>query len=149
MSFTTPDFADAVIEALIAKGYEVCECDDGFWFTWTPPAGLGKPAVGETYTDQLGAYLAALQHWLANTRINVKATTDEIDLARRKYAYGSSDDVEVDDDAQASHGDDGTWVSAWVWLAHENSDDDPGDDFDSRSVQIFPDPFTHPAPKGT
>jgi hypothetical protein len=40
-----------------------------------------------------------------------------IEQAREKYANPSNDDVEVDDDAVISHGnDDGVWVQAWVWV---------------------------------
>lgn len=36
-------------------------------------------------------------------------------VIRARAQYGS-DEIEVDDDAKLSHGDDGTWVQAWVWL---------------------------------
>lgn len=36
--------------------------------------------------------------------------------ARQEYAQGSDNDIEVDDDAQLSQADDGTWVQAWVWI---------------------------------
>jgi hypothetical protein len=45
-----------------------------------------------------------------------RATSEEIDRARHKYAAGSDDDIEVDDNAKASRTDDGVWVEAWVWL---------------------------------
>jgi hypothetical protein len=41
--------------------------------------------------------------------------------ARACYADGSDNDVEVDDNAKVNIGEDGTWVSAWVWLAKEDS----------------------------
>lgn len=41
------------------------------------------------------------------------ATPEEIQRARRQYG---SDDIEIDDNAAASRGDDGFWVAAWVWL---------------------------------
>lgn len=37
-----------------------------------------------------------------------------IERAREEYA---GDDVNVDDDAQLSHTDDGAWVQAWVFVA--------------------------------
>jgi hypothetical protein len=100
MSFTTPDFADAVIEALIAKGYTVCECDDGFWFTWARPDGRGDVEVGETYTDQLSAYLAALQHWLEATDIPFDEPPSAylVTLVDSQYAVLDMDDIQLIDD---------------------------------------------------
>ena len=46
-----------------------------------------------------------------------QATPEQITFAQEKYADGSDDNVEVDDDAITSKTDTGTWVSAWVWLA--------------------------------
>ena len=37
------------------------------------------------------------------------------DMARDKYAC---DDLEIDDDAKTSRGDDGAWVAAWVWVSY-------------------------------
>lgn len=34
-----------------------------------------------------------------------------------KYAEGSNDTIEVDEDAKISIGDEGAWVQAWVWIA--------------------------------
>ena len=45
-----------------------------------------------------------------------RATLDEIEAARKAYAHGSDDNVEVDDDALVSRGEDGVWVQAWVWV---------------------------------
>lgn len=36
--------------------------------------------------------------------------------ARKYYALPSSDDLEVDDQPRFSMGDNGMWVSAWVWV---------------------------------
>ena len=36
--------------------------------------------------------------------------------ARDEYAYGSDNNIEVDDDAGFSVSDEGIWVQAWVWL---------------------------------
>lgn len=46
-----------------------------------------------------------------------RATEEEIRRARRDYRH--DDDLEVDDNAIASRGEDGVWVQAWVWLANE------------------------------
>jgi hypothetical protein len=51
---------------------------------------------------------------------------DVRNLARRQYAMGSSDDVEIDTDAVVSETDDGWWVAAWVWVYKplEDEEDD-------------------------
>lgn len=77
MSYTAPDFTEDVQAELTAKGYTVCECDDGFWFTWTHPDGRGDVEVGETYTEELRAWLAALQHWLEATDIPFDSDDDQ------------------------------------------------------------------------
>lgn len=44
------------------------------------------------------------------------ATTKEIHRARREYANSSDDNIEIDEEAATSRGEDGVWVAAWVWL---------------------------------
>jgi hypothetical protein len=41
---------------------------------------------------------------------------DLIQRARDEYA---SDDLEIDDNAVVSTGEDGSWVQAWVWVREE------------------------------
>lgn len=44
-------------------------------------------------------------------------------LAEAKRLYADhTDDVEIDDDAQLSRGENGTWVQAWVWVYQEEND---------------------------
>jgi hypothetical protein len=43
-----------------------------------------------------------------------------VEAARTEYA---NDDVEIDDNAQANIGEEGTWVSCWVWLSKGEPDD--------------------------
>lgn len=47
------------------------------------------------------------------------ATEDEINRARQQYAHGSDDNIEIDEEAATSRGDDGVWVAAWVWLPNK------------------------------
>ena len=100
MSFTTPDFADAVQAKLTTKGYEIHECDDGFWFTWTRPDDRGDVEVGETYTEELRAWLAALQHWLEATDIPFDEPPSAylVTLADSQYAVLDMDDIQLIDD---------------------------------------------------
>lgn len=44
------------------------------------------------------------------------------ELVGQARTYYANDDINIDDDAWQSEGDDGVWVEAWVWLAR--SDDD-------------------------
>jgi hypothetical protein len=49
------------------------------------------------------------------------ATEDEIARARDQYALGSSDNIEIDDNALVSRGDEGCFVQAWVWLPDDEA----------------------------
>lgn len=64
---------------------------------------------------------------LADLRAAIERTEPadpaEIEAARDGY---QDDDLEIDDDALVSHADEGYWVSAWVWIAHD--DDEVGED---------------------
>ena len=41
------------------------------------------------------------------------------DKAIELYCHGSDDNIEIDADAFVSEGEDGSWVSAWVWVPKE------------------------------
>lgn len=43
------------------------------------------------------------------------------ELARQTYG---SDEVEIDDDAVISKGDNGVFVQAWLWIDEEEDEDD-------------------------
>lgn len=46
------------------------------------------------------------------------------ELAKARDMYGiMGDDLEIDDDSTSSPSDDGTWVSAWVWVPKEELDE--------------------------
>jgi hypothetical protein len=49
-----------------------------------------------------------------------------IEAARDRYALGSDDNIEIDDGALTSIGDEGTWVQAWVYMAHGDDEDECG-----------------------
>lgn len=44
---------------------------------------------------------------------------DLLELARETHCHGSNNTIEIDDDAEISAGNDGTWVQAWVFLSNE------------------------------
>ena len=52
--------------------------------------------------------------------------TDD-DLRRAARATYGSDDIEIDDNAVVSRGDDGAFVAAWVWVRFEDEDEDEDD----------------------
>ena len=58
------------------------------------------------------------------SEINPELAARLIDAARRQYAEGSDDNIEIDDDAKFSRGDDGCWVQAWVWVRDEEDEDE-------------------------
>lgn len=39
--------------------------------------------------------------------------------ARARYAEGSDDNIEIDDQAAVSEASEGCWVAAWVWVPAE------------------------------
>jgi hypothetical protein len=52
------------------------------------------------------------------------ATKAEIQTARERYAADSDNDIEIDDNAQATpSGEKGVWVQAWVYLPLQTCDD--------------------------
>lgn len=44
-----------------------------------------------------------------------------IESARNTYC---NDEINIDDDAMVSVGDDGVWVEAWVWVQNPEDDED-------------------------
>lgn len=48
-----------------------------------------------------------------------QATQDEIDQARHRHCLGSDDEIEIDEPARVSRGEDGPWVQAWVFVPKE------------------------------
>lgn len=61
-----------------------------------------------------------------------KATPEEIAAARDAYA---TDELEIDDDAMTSRGDNGHWVQAWVWMYATADDDDDAEESDLQDCQ--------------
>lgn len=51
----------------------------------------------------------------------------QIAQARDDYARPSGDNLEIDDEPCLSVGDDGLWVSAWVWVRFPEPEDEDED----------------------
>ena len=45
-------------------------------------------------------------------------------LQKARELYHEDGTIEIDDNAQISVGDEGTWVQAWVYVPHEEGEDD-------------------------
>lgn len=78
---------------------------------------LGVLANGEALDKDFYREQCAKARELMRKIAAAEADQEEIDLARNEYG---SDEVEIDDDATTSRSDDGTWVSAWVWLSNDD-----------------------------
>lgn len=67
------------------------------------------------------------------------AEQSDDDLRQAARAAYGSDDIEIDDNAIVSRGDDGAFVAAWVWVRFaedEDSDEDEDEDEDDDSDRI-------------
>ena len=58
----------------------------------------------------------------------------DTEIIKQAVATYSSDDIQIDDSPRISHGEDGAWVQAWVWVPTTDSKlktaDLTGDDLD-------------------
>ena len=76
----------------------------------------------ETLAREIAAMRSPTWAKLARLRKAIKDVDGVEDAGRyravalRKYVVGSSD-IEIDDGAMVSKGDDGAFVAAWVWVA--------------------------------
>jgi hypothetical protein len=71
----------------------------------------------EKVRPQLQRALVEVDETVALRNLRYQA---HIDLARKRYADPSSDDIEVDDTPLISHTDEGCWISGWLWVADES-----------------------------
>jgi len=71
---------------------------------------------GEEFFRQLGETL---------DRGPVRASPEQVQEAREKYALRSDNNVEIDTNAVTSETDFGVWVSAWLWLSRREEDAEP------------------------
>ncbi len=62
-----------------------------------------------------------------------------IDRAKEKYAYGSDNDIEIEENGTLSVADDGVWVPAWVWLANEEDEDADDEEEEDEVTSDLPD----------
>lgn len=86
------------------------------------PVAVTTLEVLEARADALAAVLVA-QSYITNAK-DSRADPALIEAARDLYAMRSGDDVEIDDDAGTSGSDAGTWVQAWVYVRHDEEDEE-------------------------
>lgn len=43
---------------------------------------------------------------------------------RIMWEFRATDEIEIDDEASASHSDEGSWVSAWIWVRRPTEDEE-------------------------
>lgn len=75
-----------------------------------------------TYPDEQDAVvsLGFLRELIRNGNLLAPhATEDEVDQARHRHCVGSDDEIEIDEPASVSRGEDGPWVQAWVFVPKE------------------------------
>jgi len=71
--------------------------------------------------DWLAGFRACLAGLEQADQDDTPATPEEIATAIELFG---AEDIEIDSDAQASHGDDGTWVSAWVLIPNDEDEEE-------------------------
>lgn len=97
------------VETLLSTGeYPAGLCLDGGVEAWTVSAEGMRQVM-----ELLGAPQPTNESGKPGER---QATEREIELARERYAFGSDDNIEIDDNAKTAPAEDGVWVAAWVYL---------------------------------
>ena len=91
----------------------------------------GDPAAAEAFLKEIKALRATLVATLGSGSRVHTASEPSMDgaadpglLQKARDAYQEYGTIEIDDNAQISVGDEGTWVQAWVYVPHEEGEDD-------------------------
>lgn len=103
-----------------------------------PDAVLDRKPSFMPFRDLVSALEQVLYHPLVHIPVNLKQTLTDtlesaassvapedseiVEEARRRYSDGS-DEIEIDDVPFLSEANDGTWVSAWVWVEGAEEDE--------------------------
>ncbi|TBR75368.1 MAG: hypothetical protein EPN64_13070 [Burkholderiaceae bacterium] len=80
---------------------------------------LAQKVVACWESGDLAAAVRELSKQLREIREEREAHEETIATARKTHA---NDDLEIDDEPMISEGDDGVWVSAWVWVPIEKEE---------------------------
>lgn len=76
-------------------------------------------SVAEAMAKIQGADFSQEEFKHAREAIDRMAPGNPTVISAAREAYGD-DECEIDDDAQVSEGEGGTWVAAWVWVEDED-----------------------------
>lgn len=88
-------------------------------------ATLAEVDKHAAYPDEQGTVvsLGFLRELIRNGNLLApQATQEEIEMARHRHCLGSDDEIEIDEPARVSRGEDGPWVQAWVFVPREYFD---------------------------
>ncbi|WP_454912719.1 hypothetical protein [Variovorax gossypii] len=77
---------------------------------------LARSVVDAWEKGDLAGAVCALDGHLSELDANRESHEETIEAARRFYADGSDDSLEIDDKPFVTSAEKGAWVSAWVWV---------------------------------
>lgn len=90
----------------------------------------GDPAAAEAFLKEMKALRATLVATLSSGSRVQAASEPSMDgiadpalLKKARELYQEDGNVEIDDNAQSSVGDEGTWVQAWVFVPNEEGEE--------------------------
>jgi hypothetical protein len=75
-----------------------------------------RKEIENGYTASSATVTALINKVLSFESVDSGDASAHITAAREMYAVPSNDDIEIDDNPKTSRGENGTWVSAWVWV---------------------------------
>lgn len=80
---------------------------------------LATQVVENWDRGDLAARVRALSDHLEDLRNDRRRHQAAIAFARDHYAVPSDDDIEIDDAPLTSASHEGVWISAWLWVDHD------------------------------
>lgn len=80
---------------------------------------LATAVVDHWDRGDLAASVRALGEHLHELREDRLRHHASIAFARDRYAMPSDDDIEIDEAPLTSAGHEGVWISAWLWVDHD------------------------------
>lgn len=89
-----------------------------------------RPATSDEAKDAVASLIVA-----QSIVVKVKDSAADPTLRAAAFEKYGSDDIEIDDEVSASHGDDGSFVQAWVWIERE---EEPEEEIDEPDLGDLP-----------
>lgn len=87
--------------------------------TDAPDLGEEAEIAAVEQLKELGYIWNPNQRTWDSPRRELVATDDEVRQATLRHCVGSNDEIEIDEPARVSRGEDGPWVQAWVFVPRE------------------------------